>query len=137
MKYLRPIFFTALFAFTLNAATAQKKSEKIKTAQQAGAMSARETPSRESMDRYVYMVAMVTEIDGRISLEFMEGKNDLTRKMMYATEERQKKAMDAAGEVHTEVDLINLLNKMNLELISVVSQRDGRVMKYYLRQKLR
>lgn len=140
MKYLKPLFFTAIFALTLNAATAQKKSPKIEKAQQAQSLNARENVTKDAEnEKWVYMIVLVTDTGDKLDMKFLEGKNEEQRKMMDRMGERQKKAMEASREMQTEMDLINFLSAMNYELISVVpdAASSGKSLKYYLRTKVK
>ena len=134
MNYLKTIFFTAVFAFTLNAATAQttnKKSEKTTTQQRVE--QSEKLSAKEPTYKWAYSVAMVTNHGGKFDVKFMEGKSKTSQRLARQNEALNKRMESSAEELQTEGDLINFLSDMKMELISVVNEVDGKAMKYYLR----
>ena len=139
MNYLKAFFFTALFAFTLNAATAQKTDKKSdKTTTQERIQKSEKINAQEPASKWAYSVALVTDNGGKFDIKFEEGKSKASELLARQNRELGKRMESASQEIRTEADLINFLSDMKMELISVVSlpESGGRTMKYYLRTQI-
>lgn len=139
MNYLKAIFFTAVFAFTLNAATAQKtnkKSDKATTQQRI--VQSDKLSAKEPTYKWAYSVAMVTDRGGQFEIKFMDGKSKTAQRLARQNEELSKRMASLGDEIQSEGDLINFLTDLKMELVSVVSvpESKGRTMKYYLRTQI-
>ena len=139
MNYLKVFFFTTVFAFTLNAATAQKTNKKTDKAVTEKRIDQPQSRSNiASGPKWAYSVAMVSDNGGKFDIKFMDGKSKAAQLLARQNQELGKKMEEAAEEIQTETDLINYLAGMKMELISVVSMPEsgGRTMKYYLRTQI-
>lgn len=139
MNYLKAFFFTAVFAFTLNAANAQrtnKKSDKATT--QERIEKSQNLSAKEPAQKWAYSVALVTDHGGKFDIKFEAGKSKASERLARQNQELNKRMESAAEEISTEADLINFLSDSKMELISVVSlpETGGRTMKYYLRTQI-
>jgi|SRR5690554_2357707 len=139
MNYLKSIFFTAVFAFTLNAATAQKSNKVAdKAATQERIEQSQKLSAKEPTYKWVYSIALVTDHGGKFDIKFQDGKSKATEMFKHKSHEARKKTTAAMEEITSEADILNLLAELKMELISVVSAPgfEGRTMKYYLRTQI-
>ena len=139
MNYLKAFFFTAVFAFTLNAASAQKTNKKSdKTATQQRVEQSPKISAKEPTFKWAYTVALVSDNGGKFDIKFMDGKSKASELLVRQNEELTKKMETRMDEIRSEGDLINFLAEMKMELVSVVSMPEtgARTMKYYLRTQI-
>lgn len=139
MNYLKAFFFTAVFALSLNVATAQKSSKKSqKETTQQRVEQSNQLSAKEPTYKWAYSVALVTDLGGKFEIKFTDGKSKTSQRLSKENHELRKKMEAESEEIATEGDLINMLTDLKMELISVVSipESGGRTMKYYLRTKI-
>ena len=142
---LKTLALSFLFAFSLNAANAQKNDKKDK---EKSGIQVKETEAAESKEKaymWVYSVATVTDLDGKFEINFEESKGatreskaNSRTKMMIQTQETSKKMAGASDMFSTETDILNFLAEMNYEVMSVVAipGKEGKLMKYYFKSKV-
>lgn len=135
---LKTLILSVAFALCINVASAQKnsKTDKNQPAAKVSQTATKDETAKEAPYRWVYSVATVMNEGDRFNIKFEESKTE-DRNALRA-QEMGLKMQDAAKAVTTETDLINLMAKQNLELISVTNHpgKDGKLMKYYFRTKV-
>ena len=134
---LKTLVLSVAFALCINVASAQNsKTDKSQPQAKVAQTATKDATAQEAPYTWVYSVATVMNEGDKFNIKFEESKTE--DRNAHRAQEMGLKMQDAAKSVTTETDLINLMAKQKLELISVTNHpgKEGKLMKYYFRTKV-
>lgn len=138
---LKSFVLSVALALCVNVASAQKtkKTNKNQVETRVSDKATIDATAQVPEYKWVYSVATVINEGKSYNIKFEESENKAREASMERSKEMSQKMQEIAKMVTSETDLLNLLAQQNLEIISVtnVAEREGKAMKYYLRQKVK